>query len=320
MKKADRKLLDESLSKALSPKKQKRDLDSILEEYETDAPKGIPATIPTGIPSTIPASIPEQVSPKRKPEPETFAYLDATHTAAEKNVYNFMYRETLAKGQTERHFGPAEIRNKLGIGSRNTVHRALYGLLEKLSVEKVSEANGNPNGPRYRVYHWRDIEQRRKSVGMKIDPQTKQIVAGIPRGIPTSIPDAIPNSGDSGIPTVGIPGIPNIGTLINKDNVLSSQRAKDDDEAMPTLRARAGRMPKTEAVLLSLLDTLEARTDVSSPDALLAHVLARKLAPRPATTQRRPNDEQFRAGESHIEVTAEDLEEFERNRAELSKT
>lgn len=38
---------------------------------------------------------------------------------------------------------------------------------------------------------------------------------------------------------------------------------------MPTLYARVGKpMPKTEAVLLSLLDTLEARTDVSSPDSL----------------------------------------------------
>jgi hypothetical protein len=89
---------------------------------------------------------------------------------------------------------------------------------------------------------------------------------------------------------------------------------------MPLLRARPGKMPKTEAVLLSLLDTLEPRTDVSSPDALhLAHVLARKLAPRATVSQRRPNEEQFRGGASKIEVTAEDLEEYERNRAELPR-
>lgn len=95
---------------------------------------------------------------------------------------------------------------------------------------------------------------------------------------------------------------------------------KIDDEAMPTLRARAGRLPKTEAVLLSLLDILEGRTDVSSPDALLAHVLARKLAPRATVGQRRANEEQFRGSAAPVEVTDEDLAEYERNRAELSKT
>src|SRR5215216_6044725 len=102
MKKADRKLLDESLSKALQPRKPRRDLNAILDEYDDDKgiPAGVPAGIPTGIPAGVPLSAPagipaESPAPKRKAEPETFTYLDATHTAAEKNVYNFMYRETL---------------------------------------------------------------------------------------------------------------------------------------------------------------------------------------------------------------------------------
>jgi hypothetical protein len=49
-------------------------------------------------------------------------------------------------------------------------------------------------------------------------------------------------------------------------------------------------MPKTEAVLLALLDTLEARTSVSSPDSLLAHVLTQKLSPRGKAPQRRPSE------------------------------
>jgi hypothetical protein len=123
--------------------------------------------------------------------------------------------------------------------------------------------------------------------------------------------------------------------VVGESQVFDSQRTSGesktsikteqiiDDEAMPLLRARAGRLPKTEAVLLSLLDTLESRTDVSSPDALLAHVLARKLAPRGATAQRRPNDEQFRSSPV-AEFSEEELADLRRVeaeiRAELSKT
>jgi hypothetical protein len=104
-------------------------------------------------------------------------------------------------------------------------------------------------------------------------------------------------------------------------NTSSKTNTKDDDDVMPLLRVRAGKpMPKTEAVLLSLLDTLEARTggDITSPDALLAHVLHQKLAPRGKSAQRRPSEGQFRDRPVVIEVTDEDLAEYERNRAELA--
>lgn len=288
MKKADKKLLDDSLSKALAPRRPRQDLDAILGEYDDD--KGIPESIPTGIPASVPATIPAGIPepPKRKAEPETFAYLDATHTAAEKNVYNLMYRETLAKGQPERHFGPAEIRRKLGIGSRNTVHKALYGLIEKLSIEKVSEAAGNPAGPRYRVYHWKEIERRRAEAGMKIDPQTKQITAGIPRGIPAGIPGATPNNWEGGIPETGIPGIPEVGRVINREEVLSSQRANDDDERVPrplafVERELTGKNTSAEKwaevweVLETELKIAAGRTTVSSVPAFLAEHLRRRL-------------------------------------------
>jgi hypothetical protein len=285
MKKADKKRLDESLSKALSPKRQKRDLDSILEEYETGVPKGIPEVIPHTIPHTIPTSIPEGIPSQPKPKAEQFTYLDATHTASEKSVYSVMYRETVSKGIAERHFGPAELMKKTGLRSRNTVHKALYGLQEKLSVEVVSEANGNPAGPRYRVYGWREIEERRKAPGITIDPQTKRIVArGIPEGIPTTIPPAIAKDWDSGIPADGIPGIPNIGTVINKEEVLSSQRA-GDDEAFAELRAAAKEITGKEAidwqeldeVLTTELKIAAGRTTVSSVPAFLAEHLRRRL-------------------------------------------
>lgn len=89
-----------------------------------------------------------------------------------------------------------------------------------------------------------------------------------------------------------------------------------DDEPMPLLRARAGKMPQTEAVLLSLLDTLEARTTVSSPDALLAHVLSQKLAPRGKSTQKRGVGEQFR-GAPVAEFSEEELAELRKIEADI---
>lgn len=107
----------------------------------------------------------------------------------------------------------------------------------------------------------------------------------------------------------------------NKTLLKTNTERTTDDEAMPRLRARVGKsMPQTEAVLLDLLDLLESRADVSSPDALMAHVLKKKLAPKQSATKPRPHDEQFKSSASQIEVTTEDLEEYERARAELSKT
>src|ERR1044072_6323834 len=173
---------------------------------------GIPATIPAAIPDgiragmskDIPAAIPindlEQplsdtsanlkkqrrtvklTEEAEQPSSEIFVSVDATHTASEKIVYSHMYRETVSKGRLEGHFGPALLMKLSGIRSRNTVHKALYGLIEKLSVEKVAESQGNPFGPRYRIFGPQEIVRRRKASGMVIDPQTKKITErdGIP--------------------------------------------------------------------------------------------------------------------------------------------
>jgi hypothetical protein len=137
-----------------------------------------------------------------------------------------MYRETISKGAFERHFGPAELMKKTGIRSRNTVHKALYGLIEKLSIEVVSEARGNPLGPRYRVLKPQAIEQRRKAAGLVIDPQSKKIIerAGIPSGIPTGTPDAITKNWDTTLPETGIPTIPKIGRVLNIENNSYGER------------------------------------------------------------------------------------------------
>ena len=221
-----------------------------------------------------------------------------------------MYRETVSKGRFEGHFGPALLMKLSGIRSRNTVHKALYGLIEKLSVEKVAESHGNPFGPRYRVYGPQEILRRRKSAGMVIDPQTKKITErdGIPEGIPTSIPEGIPSAipkiWDTPLPESGIVGIPNFGILLNRVNTLdenssaggsSSNRLRGiDDEAFAgfvELMSRAaeevtGRSPsgvererwaELAEVLSAELKIAGGRTTVSSVPAFLTEHLRRRL-------------------------------------------
>jgi hypothetical protein len=278
---AAKRLADEAVGNTEEAGRQTPILSRLLnKEPPAESPPGIPAgipeSIPVGIPSGIPASIPTQAEP-RKPA-ETFTPLDATHTASEKSVYSVMYRETISKGATERRFGPAELMAKTGIRSRNTVHRALYGLVEKLSVEVVEEARGNTFGPRYRVYRPQEVEQRRKAVGMTIDPQSKRVIPGIPAGIPTGIPAATPKteypSGDTTIPISG--------THIKEDQIKDRS---DDDEAFAELRALAKELTGREAADWSELDKVlaaelriaAARTTVSSVPAFLAEHLRRRL-------------------------------------------
>lgn len=319
-KSSEQKLLAESLSNALNPQKKRGMPRDVLDQYDekseasgipagipdaipTGIPTGIPDTIPTGIPSSIPETIQADAGPKepmkaaRREASEPFTYLDATHTASEKAVYSVMYRETVSKGLAERNFGPAELLKKTGIGSRNTVHKALYGLIEKLSIEVVQESRGNPLGPRYRVFKWQEIDERRKAAGIRIDQQSKRIV-GIPAGIPAGIPDAYPNNWDTGIPGAGIPGIPKVGTVINKEEVLSSQSTKTDDEAfaglIALLRQATGEVTGKEPsaaererwtevgeLLVAELKQGATRTTVSSVPAFLAEHLRRRLSRQP---------------------------------------
>lgn len=332
MKKSQLSQLNASLDKALAPPKVKprQNLDALLDEYDDERPsslsvepaKTVPASIPIGIPSTIPISIPETApsgiptnrrSEKAKTQdvvtsPEEFVPLDATHTGSEKSVYSIMYRETVSKGGAERHFGPAELMKKTGIRSRNTVHKALYGLIEKLSVEIVSEAHGNPLGPRYRIHSPKEIDRRRKAAGVKIDPQTKLIVerGGIPTGIPDAVPAAIAKDWDTTRPEIGIPTIPNIGRVIKRSNDLLAESdpgassssnpsgGKPDDEAFADLaltfkqltteltgkepsKADAARWGELAEVIAAELRIAAGRTTVSSVPAFAAEHLRRRL-------------------------------------------
>jgi len=315
--------------------------DSAQESSE-GIPAGIPDSIPSGIPDGIPASIPSTLPDKPPQEPrkdtavskrqsrgpvvrhdrqeesdeagaEIFVSVDATHTASEKIVYSHMYRETVSKGRHEGHFGPALLMKLSGIRSRNTVHKALYGLIEKLSIEKVAEAHGNPFGPRYRVYGPQEILRRRKGVGMVIDIDTKKITERgsitetIPEGVPDGIPSGTPwdtKNWDTPLPEIGIVGIPNFGILLNRENILGAESSAggsssnkfdgDDDEAfadfVALMRKAAvevtGRAPSAAeksrwadlaGLLAAELKIAAGRTTVSSAPAFLTEHLRRRL-------------------------------------------
>jgi hypothetical protein len=241
-------------------------------------------------------------------------YLDATHTASEQRIYSVMYRETLSKGQRERHFGFKELCAKTGIRSDRTIRRALDGLQEKLSVEIVSYFHGNPLGPRYHIYDPKEILRRRKTAGIEIDPQSKQIIGtgvgtGVPTGVDTGVQTGVATGGKNygGTPVETTPVTPVLSTGVNKyrnpsDGALhpsgasssNQNRQAEDDEAfadfISLLRENAkevtGRQPSAaEAskwrelaeVLITELRIAAGRTTVSSVPAFLAEHLRRRL-------------------------------------------
>ncbi|HEX8149991.1 MAG TPA: hypothetical protein VF591_22605 [Pyrinomonadaceae bacterium] len=225
-----------------------------------------------------------------------------------------MYRETLSKGQRERHFGFKELCVKTGIRSDRTIRLALDGLQEKLSVEIVSYFHGSPLGPRYRVYDPKEILRRRKTAGIEIDPQSKRIVGtgvdtGVPTGVDTGVQTGVATGGKNygGTPAETTPVTPVLSTGVNKyrnlvDDALhpggasssNQNRPAGDDEAFAEFvtlfrenaREITGRQPSAaEAakwrelaeVLITELRIAAGRTTVSSVPAFLAEHLRRRL-------------------------------------------
>jgi hypothetical protein len=236
-------------------------------------------------------------------------YLDATHTASEQQIYSVMYRETVSKGQKERHFGFKELCAKTGIRSDRTIRRALDGLQEKLSVEIVSYLHGNPLGPRYRVYDPKEILKRRKVAGLEIDPQSKKIIGtGVSTGVATGVGTGVATGGKNygSTPVESTPVTPVLSTGVYKyrntyerasglgEASSSNQYPRSDDEAFvefvnllremtqeitgkqPT-GAEAMKWRELAEVLVTELRIAAGRTTISSVPAFLAEHLRRRL-------------------------------------------
>ena len=289
----------------------------VLTPVSTPVQTPVATPVATGVPSESSTQSPSASSgfplPESRFESENKdkqPYLDATHTASEQRIYSVMYRETLSKGQKERHFGFKELCVKTGIRSDRTIRRALDGLQEKLSVEIVSYFHGSPLGPRYHVYDPKEILRRRKTAGIEIDPQSKRIIGtGVPTGVPTGVQTGVATGGKNygGTPAETPPVTPVLSTGVNKyrnpsDGALhpgaasssNQNRQAGDDEAfaefVSLLRENAreitGRQPSAAdaakwrelaEVLITELRIAAGRTTVSSVPAFLAEHLRRRL-------------------------------------------
>ena len=178
---------------------------------------------------------------EKQPQPH---YLDATHSGSEARVYSVMYRETISKGIRERHFGPAELIKKTGIRSDKTIRVALHGLVTKLSLQRLSNVNGNPLGPRYRVFDPKEIVRRRKAAGMEIDTQSKKIITTVATPVTTTVDGGGENYPGTREKTTPVTPVISTGVFkyINNysqesgDTALSSSKsiANDDDGAFLT--------------------------------------------------------------------------------------
>src|SRR5579885_1479421 len=107
---------------------------------------------------------------------EPFTYLDATHSGSEQRVYSQMYRHTISKGISERHFSTPELMKMTGIRSDRTVRTALQGLEEKLSIKKLRSIPGDPAGPFFAVFSPKEIIATRRKIGLQIDEKTKRVI------------------------------------------------------------------------------------------------------------------------------------------------
>lgn len=197
-------------------------------------------------------------------------YLDATHTASESRVYSVMYRETISKGVRERHFGPAELIKKTGIRSDKTIRVALHGLITKLSVQVISSVNGNPLGPRYRVFDPKEILKRRKTATMEIDPQSKKITTPVDTLVATLVDTGGKNYRGTTVKTTPVTPVISTGVFkyINKYPTLegaialssSKSTTEDEDDAfLESIREVYERATGNEWTTADVVTTQRAR-------------------------------------------------------------
>lgn len=98
------------------------------------------------------------------------------HTNAEQKVYEAMYSETRSEGVEEWYFTFSVLTSKVGLRNARTLQTAIKGLIDKASIDWVTGERGSHFGKQYRVYEPKEVLQRRKEKGIKINPQTKRIV------------------------------------------------------------------------------------------------------------------------------------------------
>lgn len=262
-----------------TPEWQKQSEELIPEKEVTPptpviTPVATPANTLVETPVVTPVNTPVTTGVRQAPgevvegvrEPSRFSsqYLDASHTASEKSVYSVMYRETVSRGVRERHFGPKELCEKTGIRSDRTVRTALDGLIAKLSIEIVSNSNGSPLGPRYRVFEPKEVASRRKAAGIDIDPQSKKITTPVTTGVPTGVPTGDKSYRGTGVDSTGVTGVDFAGVYNKYINTIGGD---GESAAGSSSNIRTGADDDDEAYALFLSRLRQAVTDITGRES-----------------------------------------------------
>jgi hypothetical protein len=98
-----------------------------------------------------------------------------------------MYRLTLSRGLSERHFPMKELIRETGIRSDKTIRVAIDGLLEKRSIEMVSYHHGQHIGAKYRVHGPREVLERRREAGVEIHEASKKVITPVTTPVITGV-------------------------------------------------------------------------------------------------------------------------------------
>jgi hypothetical protein len=166
-----------------------------------------------------------------------YVSLDSTHTASEQRIYSVMYRETITKKVSDRHFRVAELMEATGIKSDKTVRMAITGLVKKLSITIVKTSVGDNYGQRYKVFTPKEIFDMRRSADIKIDLQTKRILPPVEPSVEPSVtPPVDPPVDFTGGPRYFLPGGPPVSSLDRSTsgrslNHVLNHEDHDDDRA-----------------------------------------------------------------------------------------
>lgn len=165
MKKADRKLLDESLSKALDPprRKPRANLDALLEEYDEPTPPSTPPSTRTSTPPTPPSTPPSppvagDIAPRRDfmkvaNSITREAVPSGLFTGKSKQLYDYLYSLTRGAIVPTRYVRVAreQLMKGAGIGSKVTLEQNLRKLMAT-GLVSMKIIGGIQGGNEYTVF------------------------------------------------------------------------------------------------------------------------------------------------------------------------
>lgn len=333
MKKADRKLLDASLDKALAPRKARRDLNAILDEYD-DAP-GPEKVTPPDPPSrgVTPPNPTRPVAPaqdfnKRANSLEKLALPAGIFPGASKSLYDALYVRTRGAIVPTRTIRATkrELCDWSGIRNVKTIDSHLR-YFSAIGLVVSEWERGQNEGSLYEVLL--PEETRGLFIG------SRGVTPPDPTSPPVTPPDATspqnlgsPSPQKMGSPHLTDPAIKST-TSTDLKTSFKTNTERDDDEAFAELVAllrnasrevtgresaasEAGHWKEVAELLATELKVAASRTTVTSAPAFLAEHLRRRLRKADAKQIEREVGEassRQTAGTSKPELTPEQIQE-----------